>query len=48
MKKYAIQLYSVRRALDEDFEGTLEAREFDNVLEAGEKFNTSYIIRFGG
>ena len=24
MKKYAIQLYSVRRALDEDFEGTLK------------------------
>ncbi len=30
-----------------DFEGTLKARPFDNVLEAGEKFNTSYVIRFG-
>ena len=30
-----------------DFEGTLKARAFDNVLEAGNKFNTSYIIRFG-
>lgn len=30
-----------------DFEGTLGARAYDNVLEAGEKFNTSYIIRFG-
>ncbi len=30
-----------------DFEGTLKAREYDNVLEAGEKFNTSYLIRFG-
>lgn len=29
------------------FEGTLKARAFDNVLEAGEKFNTSYTIRFG-
>ena len=47
MKKYAIQLYSVRRALDEDFEGTLKARAYDNVLEAGNKFNASYIIRFG-
>lgn len=36
------------RCDSEDFEGTLKAREFDNVLEAGEKFNTSYIIRFGG
>ena len=31
----------------EDFEGTLKARAFDNSLEAGEKFNTSYTIRFG-
>lgn len=30
-----------------DFEGTLKARAYDNVLEAGEKFNTSYTIRFG-
>lgn len=30
-----------------DFEGTLKSRAFDNSLEAGEKFNTSYIIRFG-
>ncbi len=30
-----------------DFEGTLKARPYDNVLEAGEKFNTSYVIRFG-
>lgn len=30
-----------------DFEGTLKARAFDNSLEAGEKFNTSYTIRFG-
>lgn len=35
------------RCDDEDFEGTLKARKYDNVLEAGEKFNTSYIIRFG-
>ena len=35
------------RCDSEDFEGTLKAREYDNVLEAGEKFNTSYIIRFG-
>ncbi len=30
-----------------DFEGTLKARAYDNVLEAGNKFNTSYVIRFG-
>ena len=30
-----------------DFEGTLKARAYDNILQAGEKFNTSYIIRFG-
>ena len=30
-----------------DFEGTLKARAFDNCLEAGNKFNTSYTIRFG-
>ena len=30
-----------------DFEGTLKARAFDNCLEAGNSFNTSYIIRFG-
>lgn len=30
-----------------DFEGTLKARAYDNVLQAGEKFNTSYVIRFG-
>lgn len=35
------------RCDSEDFEGTLKAREYDNVLEAGEKFNTSYTIRFG-
>ena len=35
------------RCDDENFEGTLKAREYDNALEAGEKFNTSYIIRFG-
>lgn len=31
----------------EDFEGTLKARAFDNSLEAGNKFSTSYTIRFG-
>ena len=30
-----------------DFEGTLKARAFDNCLEAGNSFSTSYIIRFG-
>ena len=30
-----------------DFEGTLKARAFDNCLEAGNTFNTSYTIRFG-
>ncbi len=30
-----------------DFEGTLKSRAFDNVLQAGEKFNTSYTMRFG-
>lgn len=30
-----------------DFEGTLKARAFDNSLEAGETFNTSYTILFG-
>lgn len=30
-----------------DFEGTLKARAYDNCLEAGNKFNTSYTIRFG-
>ena len=30
-----------------DFEGTLKKRAFDNCLEAGNKFNTSYTIRFG-
>jgi len=30
-----------------DFEGTLKARAYDNVLQAGEKFNSSYIMRFG-
>ena len=30
-----------------DFEGTLKARAFDNCLEAGNKFKTSYTIRFG-
>ncbi len=35
------------RCDSEDFEGTLKARAYDNVLEAGEKFNTSYVIRFG-
>ena len=30
-----------------DFEGTLKARAYDNVLQAGEKFSTSYVIRFG-
>ena len=30
-----------------DFEGTLEERAFNNALEAGEKFHTSYTIRFG-
>ena len=29
-----------------DFEGTLKARAYDNVLEAGEEFNTSYVLRF--
>lgn len=29
-----------------NFEGTLKQRAYDNVLEAGNKFNTSYIIRF--
>lgn len=29
------------------FEGTLKARAYDNALDAGEKFNTSYTIRFG-
>lgn len=31
----------------QDFEGTLKARPYDNVLQAGEKFNQSYIMRFG-
>lgn len=35
------------RCDSKDFEGTLKARAFDNVLQAGEKFNTSYIMRFG-
>lgn len=30
-----------------NFEGTLKARAFDNSLEAGNKFSTSYIMRFG-
>lgn len=30
-----------------DFEGTLKARAFDNSLEAGNKFSTSYTMRFG-
>ena len=30
-----------------DFEGTLKARAYDNALEAGDKFNTSYTLRFG-
>lgn len=30
-----------------DFEGTLKARAFDNTLEAGNKFSTSYTMRFG-
>ncbi|MBR4026914.1 MAG: aldose 1-epimerase family protein [Lachnospiraceae bacterium] len=30
-----------------DFEGTLKARPYDNVLEAGEKFNADYTMRFG-
>lgn len=30
-----------------DFEGTLKNRAFDTVLEAGNKFNTAYTIRFG-
>lgn len=35
------------RCDSEDFEGTLKARAYDNVLEAGEQFNTSYILKFG-
>lgn len=35
------------RCDSKDFEGTLKARAFDNVLQAGEQFDTSYIIRFG-
>ena len=35
------------RGDDEDFEGTLKARAYDNVLQGGEKFNASYIMRFG-
>ncbi len=35
------------RCDSEDFEGTLKARAFDNSLEAGNKFSTSYTIRFG-
>lgn len=30
-----------------DFEGTLEERAFNNALEAGNQFHTSYTIRFG-
>lgn len=30
-----------------DFEGTLEERAFNNSLEAGNQFSTSYIMRFG-
>lgn len=30
-----------------DFEGTLEEREHNNALEAGENFQTSYTMRFG-
>lgn len=30
-----------------DFEGTLQMRAYGNSLEAGEKFHTSYMIRFG-
>ena len=30
-----------------DFEGTLEERAFNNSLEAGNTFETSYVIRFG-
>ena len=30
-----------------DFEGTLEERAFNNALTAGDKFETSYTIRFG-
>ena len=30
-----------------DFEGTLKARAFDNSLESGNKFTTSYTMRFG-
>lgn len=30
-----------------DFEGTLKMRAYDNSLEAGETFHTSYIMRFG-
>ena len=30
-----------------DFEGTLEERAFNNCLEAGNQFSTSYIMRFG-
>lgn len=30
-----------------DFEGTLKARKYDNVLEAGERFHASYKMRFG-
>ena len=35
------------RCDSKDFEGTLKSRAYDNVLEAGNKFNTSYVIRFG-
>ena len=35
------------RCDSQNFEGTLKARAYDNVLEAGNKFNTSYVIRFG-
>jgi len=35
------------RCDSEDFEGTLKMRAYDNSLEAGEKFNTSYTMRFG-
>lgn len=35
------------RCDSQDFEGTLKARAYDNVLEAGNKFNASYVIRFG-
>ena len=35
------------RCDSDNFEGTLKMRAYDNSLEAGEKFNTSYTMRFG-